>query len=223
MPFEWVLALRFLREGRMQTALIMAGTTVGVAVIIFITTLVNGLQISLASRTLSTQAHITVRAPDDAPTPVLDRTRQAVAAHVEPRVQRLRSIDQWERIYRELPTLAHVVDVSPIATGSGLPNPRKCSWQRSAMVWRASRPVSEFVSTVTANPFEGTSSNEESWPLVAPPCFTSGAPSPAQSSIQEMPIDSHMLPAGRWTCCMAATVARLRTPLSRAWPRCSAA
>ncbi len=119
MPFEWVLALRFLREGRMQTALIMAGTTVGVAVIIFITTLVNGLQISLASRTLSTQAHITVRAPDDAPTPVLDRTRQAVAAHVEPRVQRLRSIDQWERIYRELPTLAHVVDVSPIATGSG--------------------------------------------------------------------------------------------------------
>jgi len=119
MPFEWVLALRFLREGRMQTALIMAGTTVGVAVIIFITALVNGLQASLATRTLSTQAHVTVRAPDDAPTPVLDRSGRAVAAHVEPRVQRLRSIDQWERVFRELPTLAHVVDISPIATGSG--------------------------------------------------------------------------------------------------------
>ena len=119
MPFEWLLALRFLREGRMQTALIMAGTTVGVAVIIFITALVNGLQVSLANRTLSTQAHITVRVPDDAPSPVLDRSRQAVAAHVEPRAQRLRSIDQWERIYRELPAQAHVVDVSPIATGSG--------------------------------------------------------------------------------------------------------
>ncbi len=119
MPFEWVLALRFLREGRMQTALIMAGTTVGVAVIIFITTLVNGLQLSLASRTLSTQAHITVHAPDDAPTPILERAGQAVAAHVEPRVQRLRSIDQWERVFRELPTQAHVVDASPIATGSG--------------------------------------------------------------------------------------------------------
>ena len=51
MPFEWLLALRFLREGRMQTALIMAGTTVGVAVIIFITALMNGLQASLATRT----------------------------------------------------------------------------------------------------------------------------------------------------------------------------
>ena len=120
MPFEWVLALRFLREGRMQTALIMAGTTVGVAVIIFITALVNGLQTSLANRTLSTQAHVTVRAPDDAPTPVLARAgAAAVVAHVEPRVQRLRSIDQWERVDRELAALPHVVDVSPIATGSG--------------------------------------------------------------------------------------------------------
>ncbi|KAF0103622.1 MAG: hypothetical protein FD187_890 [bacterium] len=119
MRFEWVLALRFLREGRMQTALIMAGTTVGVAVIIFITALVNGLQASLASRTLSTQAHITVRAADEAPSPVLDRGQGEVAARVEPRVQRLRSIDQWERVFRELSDLPHVVHVSPLAAGSG--------------------------------------------------------------------------------------------------------
>ncbi|OYY93943.1 MAG: hypothetical protein B7Y41_09610 [Hydrogenophilales bacterium 28-61-23] len=120
MPFEWILALRFLREGRMQTALIMAGTTVGVAVIIFITSLMNGLQASLATRTLSTQAHITVRAPDEAPTPVLARTGDsAVLAHLEPRVQRLRSIDQWAGVDRALALLPHVVDVSPIATGSG--------------------------------------------------------------------------------------------------------
>lgn len=119
MPFEWVLALRFLRAGRMQTALIVAGTTVGVAVIIFITALVNGLQESLATRTLSTQAHITVRAPDDAPTPVLNGNDGSVLAHVEPRVQRLRSIDQWQRVFRELPGQPRVVDISPIATGSG--------------------------------------------------------------------------------------------------------
>jgi lipoprotein-releasing system permease protein len=120
MSFEWLLALRFLREGRMQTALIMAGTTVGVAIIIFITTLMNGLQASLASRTLSTQPHVTVRAPDDAPTPVLARGGAAgIVAAVEPRVQRLRSIDQWQRVYRELLALPHVADVSPIVTGSG--------------------------------------------------------------------------------------------------------
>jgi lipoprotein-releasing system permease protein len=120
MSFEWILALRFLREGRAQTALIMAGTTVGVAVIIFITALMNGLQASLATRTLSTQAHVTVRAPDDAPTPILRNSDgRAVLAHIEPRVQRLRSIDQWERAYRELALIPHVVDVSPITTGSG--------------------------------------------------------------------------------------------------------
>lgn len=119
MPFEWVLALRFLREGRMQTLLIMAGTTIGVAVIIFITALVSGLQVSLATRTLSTQAHVSVRAPDDHAEPALDREQNRVAAHLEPREQRLRSIDQWERVYRELPQVPHVVALSPLTTGSG--------------------------------------------------------------------------------------------------------
>jgi lipoprotein-releasing system permease protein len=120
MSFEWILALRFLREGRMQTALIMAGTTVGVAVIIFITALMNGLQASLATRTLSTQPHVTVRAPDDAPTRVVQNSDgRAVLARIEPRVQRLRSIDQWERVQRELVRMPHVVDVSPVTTGSG--------------------------------------------------------------------------------------------------------
>ena len=94
MRFELVMALRYLREGHAQTALILAGTTVGVAVIIFITAIVNGLQASLATRTLSTQAHISVKNPDDAPNLVLDRNRQSIAATVEPRVQRLKSIDQ---------------------------------------------------------------------------------------------------------------------------------
>ena len=61
MPFEWVVALRFLREGRFQTWLIIGGATVGVAVVIFITALVNGLQANTIRRTLGTQAHIVVR------------------------------------------------------------------------------------------------------------------------------------------------------------------
>src|SRR5512139_3811055 len=44
LPFEIVVALRFLREGRFQTWLIVGGAGIGVAVVIFITALVNGLQ-----------------------------------------------------------------------------------------------------------------------------------------------------------------------------------
>jgi lipoprotein-releasing system permease protein len=119
MPFEWIVAMRFLREGRMQSLLIVAGTTVGVAVIIFITALVNSLQASLAERTLSTQAHIVVRPPEDVPSRVVDPATGAVIARVEPRAQRLRSIDQWERVLPELERMPQVTAVSPMATGPG--------------------------------------------------------------------------------------------------------
>ena len=61
MPFEWVVALRFLREGRLQTALIVGGAAAGVAVVMFITALVNGLQANTIKRVLGTQAHIVIR------------------------------------------------------------------------------------------------------------------------------------------------------------------
>jgi len=61
MPFEWVVALRFLREGRLQTALIIGGAGAGVAVVLFITALVNGLQANTIKRVLGTQAHIVIR------------------------------------------------------------------------------------------------------------------------------------------------------------------
>nr|WP_315488123.1 hypothetical protein [uncultured Rhodoferax sp.] len=35
LPFEWVLATRFLREGLLQTLFIIAGVALGVSVIVF--------------------------------------------------------------------------------------------------------------------------------------------------------------------------------------------
>ncbi len=118
MPFEWVVAIRFLREGRMQTVLILAGVMIGVAVIIAITALITGLQGSLISRTLGTQAHIVLRPPDDLATPVLPRDGAAIAARVEKRAQRLRSIDQWQRIHAEVDAMSGVVASSLMVTGA---------------------------------------------------------------------------------------------------------
>jgi lipoprotein-releasing system permease protein len=73
LPFAWLVALRFLREGRTQTALILGGVTAGVAVIIFLSALITGLQASIIGRTLGTQAHVVVRPPEDVARPVLDR------------------------------------------------------------------------------------------------------------------------------------------------------
>jgi lipoprotein-releasing system permease protein len=102
LPFAPLVALRFLREGRMQTLLILAGTTGGVAVIVFLTQLITQLQAQIVDRVLGSQAHVVIR-------PLRRPTRRAIddagfASIVEPRAQRLRSIDQWENIARLPPT-----------------------------------------------------------------------------------------------------------------------
>ncbi len=81
MWIETTLALRFLREGRAQTVLILVGIAVGVAVIVFISALIAGLQSNIIERTLGTQAHIRVEAPDErnAVLPLPDGATQLVA------------------------------------------------------------------------------------------------------------------------------------------------
>jgi lipoprotein-releasing system permease protein len=52
------VALRFLREGRMQTLLIIVGVAAGVAVIAYISALISGLQGNTLDKTLGAQAHV---------------------------------------------------------------------------------------------------------------------------------------------------------------------
>ncbi len=117
MPLEWIVAIRFLREGRMQSLLILGGVMIGVAVIIAITALITGLQGSLISRTLGTQAHIVLRPADDLAAPVLARDDSAIAARIEKRSQRLRSIDQWQRVLAEVDLMPGVITSSIMVTG----------------------------------------------------------------------------------------------------------
>jgi lipoprotein-releasing system permease protein len=41
-PFEWFVALRFLREGRTQTLLIFVGVAFGVGTMVFLSALITG-------------------------------------------------------------------------------------------------------------------------------------------------------------------------------------
>lgn len=119
--FEWLVALRFLREGRMQTVLIVVGVAAGVAVIAYITALINGLQSNTIAKTLGAQSHLSVRAPDDV---VLSARSPATLAQVltevQPRAQRLRSVANWQALVPVLEQLPEVMAVSPMVSGSGL-------------------------------------------------------------------------------------------------------
>ena len=117
MWIEWNIALKFLRESRSQTALILVGIAVGVSVIVFITALIAGLQDNIISRTLGTQAHIKVQAPDEANRilPAASGVTQLVLE--DKRAQRLRSISNWQQVVIQLDGLADVTAVSPVLSG----------------------------------------------------------------------------------------------------------
>lgn len=119
-PFEWVAALRFLREGRMQTLFIVSGVSVGIAVIVFMSALLTGLQANLTKRVLTSQAHITLQPRDEIARPLRHGGEAAELAIVQMPLQRIRSIDQWQALVRVLQDDPAIVAVSPVAAGSAL-------------------------------------------------------------------------------------------------------
>ena len=119
--FELRVALRFLREGRMQTVLIIVGVAAGVAVIAYISALISGLQNSTLTKTLGAQAHISVRAPDDVVTPAAAPSPGAnVLTETQPRAQRPRSVANWQALLPLLEKMPNVAGVSPMVSGAGL-------------------------------------------------------------------------------------------------------
>ena len=114
MWIEWNIAVKFLREGRSQTALILVGIAVGVSVIVFITALITGLQANIIERTLGTQAHIKIQSPDEVNRvlPAAVGTTQLVLEDKRP--QRLRS---------SMVTLAPCRNNSRAVTSPAIPPP----------------------------------------------------------------------------------------------------
>lgn len=119
--FEWRVALRFLREGRMQSVLIIVGVAAGVAVIAYVTALIDGLQANTVRKTLGTQAHVALRAPDDVVTPSWPRDDAThTLSERQARAQRLRPVANWQALVPLLERRAEVRTVSPMVSGSGL-------------------------------------------------------------------------------------------------------
>ncbi|TAG48661.1 MAG: ABC transporter permease [Betaproteobacteria bacterium] len=118
MKFEFTLAWRFLREGRFQSALIIIGVAVGVAVVIYISALILGLQANTINRTLGAQAHIVIKPLDETVRNVLPPG--TTLATIQPKAQRLRSVDNWQVLMPALAADPDVVAVSPMASGAAI-------------------------------------------------------------------------------------------------------
>jgi lipoprotein-releasing system permease protein len=121
LPFEWIVAIRFLREGRLQTLFIIAGVAIGVGVIVFMSALLSGLQANFIRRVLSTQSHIQLVQPQQVTRQLRSgadaSTGQVEGAIVQPPLQQTKSIDQWQAIVAQVRAMPGVNVVSPVATG----------------------------------------------------------------------------------------------------------
>jgi lipoprotein-releasing system permease protein len=124
LPFEWIVALRFLREGRLQTVFIVAGIAIGVAVIVFMSALLAGLQSNFIQRVLSASAHIELLPPKQVSRPLRQGAQalpgEVEAAIVQAPLQRLKSIDQWQAMAAQIQHMPQVLVVAPLAAGSAL-------------------------------------------------------------------------------------------------------
>ena len=119
--FERRVALRFLREGRMQTLLIIVGVAAGVAVVAYISALIAGLQRNTLDKTLGAQAHITISALDNAVAPPLPAAPgAAVLVQTQPRTQSARTLVNWQALVPLLQAMPEVAAVSPMVSGAGL-------------------------------------------------------------------------------------------------------
>jgi len=114
------LAWRFLREGRTQSLLILAGVTIGIAAFVFVSAIIEGLQVNLLAQTLGSQAHITVAPEEASPRALMAEPGVAFARRVEPSEPRRRPFDQWQRAVRRVEATEGVVATCPKVTGSAL-------------------------------------------------------------------------------------------------------
>ncbi len=119
--FELTVAVRFLREGRFQSVLIIVGVAAGVAVVAYISALVTGLQSNTLKKTLGTQAHVVLTAPDERVMPVLPRQpNEAPFTDVQARAQRLQTVANWPALMAAIEQRAGVAAVSPLVAGAAL-------------------------------------------------------------------------------------------------------
>jgi len=118
LPFEAISALHFLGEGRMQTGFIVGGISIGVAVIVFMSAMLAGLEANFINRVLTSQSQIQLIPPDQIARPL--RGDAIEDATVQRPSQRIVSIDQWQKIRDALLAMPEVTAVSPTMAGSAL-------------------------------------------------------------------------------------------------------
>ncbi len=119
MWIDLFVALRFLRDGRVQTLLLVLGATTGVTVVFFVTALITAVESTMVAQTLDVLAHVVIRRPESVPRPPPSGDRIAFD-EIHPAPERERALRGWPPLLQRIRRLPGVRAASPAATGPAL-------------------------------------------------------------------------------------------------------
>lgn len=123
--FEFRVALRHLLTGHGQTELTVGAVAVGVMLVVFLSSLINGMQVGLIDDVVGSIPHVTVEAAIPGATPLWAVDGQGgqkglVVTKLEKMSTRQRKVDQWQRMSGTIERLPGVEAVAPTVEGSGI-------------------------------------------------------------------------------------------------------
>ncbi len=122
--FELKVAWRHLLTSHGQTELTVGAVAVGVILVVFLSSLINGLQIGLIDDVVGSIPHVTVESAQPTAKPLSAVPGQGgvsgnVLTKVEQISSRRRKIEQWQTTMRAIGQLPDVSGIAPAAEGSG--------------------------------------------------------------------------------------------------------
>lgn len=118
MPYEWKIAIRFLKDGRTQTFFILLGIAAGVAVQIFLNSIIVGVQENIIGETVGNSPHITMlnkvqSDPDSEAGPGSIKNKQYI--NLPPKNEK---ISGYAQIMDRMDKEAEITAVSPSVVGN---------------------------------------------------------------------------------------------------------
>ena len=116
--FEFQLAFRHLLSGGWQTLLTISAVAAGVIIVIFITSLIFGLQEMMSDLLTESIPHIVVQVEDPKPK-TLQNTENPTSSRIEEQASQLKFIDNWEQVVRTTRELPNVRGVAAVVSGQG--------------------------------------------------------------------------------------------------------
>lgn len=118
MLFELKVAFRFLKEGKSQTILILSGVAIGVAVQIFLSSLISGLQESLVNQTVGNSPHIIVKQEQLEVSTNISGDNAIINTDKSNTSSKDKKLTNWQPLYRGLEKQQNIIAVAPFYDGS---------------------------------------------------------------------------------------------------------